>query len=606
MADVFYSDINSVLQSAEDGHGNQISDSLYDQLLRVLKDRESEVQLLCHCLMDLEHCVSRLGQGHKTLIHTVLNMEWLKRGPALVQVYQAFVLSLVSAHINLLKSCLRSLVKRFIPEEIKADLNASIQDVKVQDLNQCYHVHALLKSLCHLVPMTSVVIMAVLDEMFPYLTKPSLQHQHFSHNSLAMAAYLPELRMDLLNLVVRNMLKLDVRSSRLEISSVIVTSENDIDDMKEEEDMFDMEDLKDDIKAEYKDVKYDIKKDEDLYEKKPGGNEQLLASSLPLASSLDLSMCLSLEFIRQTCCPQGKLDWAGTKKLYRELLSVFDKYIFPTHTSCHVQFIMFYACSFKEELADGFIDYLWKKLTNPSTQSVYRQTAACYIGSFLTRAQYITTGTVQAMLALMSRWLHAYLDQSADHLVTPDLTHHGPFYSVCQALFYIFCFKHNDIIAMPNGHKWAEALNLQRLITSKLNPLRVCVPIIVKTFSSAVRMHQLAFCDTIIERNSRYTLPVSVSTFALEKTDQLQLEAYFPFDPYLLPRSQSYIAPLYREYSGSLPEEDLVMGDEDEDDFLPSDDEETQHMVPGPLSMSLGRSPADFLSYSVSPGFKHT
>ena len=68
------------------------------------------------------------------------------------------------------------------------------------------------------------------------------------------------------------------------------------------------EDLKDDIKAEYNDVKHDIKKNEDLDEKKPGDNsdnEQLLASSLPLASSLDLSMCLSLEFIRESCCPQG-------------------------------------------------------------------------------------------------------------------------------------------------------------------------------------------------------------------------------------------------------------------------------------------------------------
>lgn len=46
------------------------------------------------------------------------------------------------------------------------------------------------------------------------------------------------------------------------------------------------------------------------------------------------------------CCV-GKLDISNTKDLYRDLVSVFDKLILPTHASCHVQYFMFYICSFK-------------------------------------------------------------------------------------------------------------------------------------------------------------------------------------------------------------------------------------------------------------------
>lgn len=43
----------------------------------------------------------------------------------------------------------------------------------------------------------------------------------------------------------------------------------------------------------------------------------------------------------------GSLHVERTKDLYRDLLSVFDKLILPTHASCHVQYILFYLCSFR-------------------------------------------------------------------------------------------------------------------------------------------------------------------------------------------------------------------------------------------------------------------
>lgn len=43
----------------------------------------------------------------------------------------------------------------------------------------------------------------------------------------------------------------------------------------------------------------------------------------------------------------GSFHAEQTKELYKDLLSVFDKLILPTHASAHVQYTLFYLCSFK-------------------------------------------------------------------------------------------------------------------------------------------------------------------------------------------------------------------------------------------------------------------
>lgn len=99
-------------------------------------------------------------------------------------------------------------------------------------------------------------------------------------------------------------------------------------------------------------------------------------------------------------------------------MSVFDKLILPTHASCHVQFLLFYLCSFRlvsrqarasvcayrlavlcrhvtrspspaQGLAEAFLEHLWKLLQSPSQPAVLRHAAAGYIGSFLARAKFV-------------------------------------------------------------------------------------------------------------------------------------------------------------------------------------------------------------------------
>jgi hypothetical protein len=125
------------------------------------------------------------------------------------------------------------------------------------------------------------------------------------------------------------------------------------------------------------------------------------------------------------------------------------------------------------------------------------------------------------------------------------------------------------------GVRYCQSLGLQSLVTCHLNPLQVCSPVVGKTFSSIARCvailycshnvrkvpvtlshssivslpamtarlvvvcrsHQIAFCDTVLERNRR--LQCFYPSTARSASDQRcirQLESFFPFDPYLLRR----------------------------------------------------------------------
>lgn len=60
------------------------------------------------------------------------------------------------------------------------------------------------------------------------------------------------------------------------------------------------------------------------------------------------------------------------------------------------------------------------------------------------------SSTVKACLDLMVPWIHNYISQASDSSHT-DIKHHGPFYSLCQAVLYIFAFRHKELLQMPRG-----------------------------------------------------------------------------------------------------------------------------------------------------------
>uniref|UniRef100_A0A668UPU7 RRN3 homolog, RNA polymerase I transcription factor n=1 Tax=Oreochromis aureus TaxID=47969 RepID=A0A668UPU7_OREAU len=516
----------SVAETLEKHKHGDSSD--YELLKHQLVDPEIKDAQIINWLQEFRTCVTHLTKDHEQLIYTILRLPWLGRSQAVVDEYLAFLGNLVSAQTVYLCACLNMVVSHFTPKRVTiCEGGVDISDSDDEDESAAAH-HQIRSLECYV------------------------------HNLLRITVYIPSIRRDILELIIGKLLKLDVNASRTHIEEA---EENRVQTQKAEEQseecLFDM--------------------DEDVSADEP---TRTTVMAHPVAERLDTLMAVLMAYIKDICYVDGSFHVERTKELYRDLLTVFDKLILPTHASCHVQYTLFYLCSFKPALAEAFLDHLWKILQNPSLPAVLRQAAAGYLGSFLARAKFIPLSTVWACLDLLISWIHQYIDSqdSCGKQVCCDVSLHGPFYTSCQAVFYTIIFRHRAMLEanMKKGLEYLQSLNLERVVMCQLNPLRVCLPSITNMFAAITRKYQVVFCYTIIERNNRCVLPVVRSSAGGDcvTTNTNPLDSFFPFDPYLLKRSGQLIEPLYQVWDDLLDTEPFPTkrgqqgSREDEDDFL--------------------------------------
>uniref|UniRef100_A0A3P8Z3M3 RRN3 homolog, RNA polymerase I transcription factor n=1 Tax=Esox lucius TaxID=8010 RepID=A0A3P8Z3M3_ESOLU len=553
----------------------------YELLKHQLADPDIKDAQILNWLQEFRNCVTQLSKDHEQLIYVVLRLPWLGRSPAVVEEYLAFLSNLVSAQTVYLRSCLKMVVSNFTPKRVKVcEGGVDISDSDDDDENlpgnfdQC---HQALQLIARYVPSTSRFMMPILTDNFPFVQKSSRTLECYVHNLLRVAVYIPTLRRDILELIVNRMLKLDVSAPRGEIEEV---EENAV--QKE-------------VKGEQEEGLFDMDEDVCSVKSGPEGSDRMCH---PVAERLDTLMAVLLAFIKDVCHVNGCLDVERTKDLYRDLICVFDKLILPTHGSCHIQYSVFYLCSFRLALAEAFLEHLWRLLQSPSHSAVIRQASAGYMGSFLARANFLPVATVRACLDLLVPWLHLYIDsQDSRSRAYCDIALHGPFYSACQAVFYTLIFRHGDLLKgdMGKGLAYLQGLNLERIVMCQLNPLKVCLPAVTNMFAAITRKYQLVFCYTIIERNNRHVLPVVRTSVGGDcvSTNTNPLDSFFPFDPYLLKRSGKLIEPLYQVWEEPSVFSWPQCSDADEDDFLRGETPESKEVV--------GMTPGSYDSHLRSP-----
>lgn len=99
-------------------------------------------------------------------------------------------------------------------------------------------------------------------------------------------------------------------------------------------------------------------------------------------------------------------------------------------------------------------------------------------------------------------------------------------------------------------------------------------------FARVAHATDFIYCYSIMESNrrseygsnnadgrvSRSQMPTSVHTALLGKSINAELNTFFPFDPYKLPRSNAYISGVYREWSSVAIDDDEDEEDEEEDE----------------------------------------
>lgn len=484
----------------------------YQLILQQIEDPLIKSSHLSEMLKQFIDIVHVLDQEQKSFVHQILSIKWVNREKEIIELFQKFLLELVAANAVHQVQVLNCLISHFIPASCIFN-TASCETCVPQE--EIFHiVHMTLQSIFSLIPLTTTVISPLLVSHYPFIKKSTEALDWYIKNLLFMTTYQTNLRPEILELIISKSLKLDTHCSRESIKKSMANEENEV---------FEME--------------------TDSPIKKEGFVEKL-----------DIVMETLLLFIHDICYSKNELS-SHADEVLNELIAIFDKVILPIHDSSHIQFLLFYICSFKKSFFETFITHLWKKVQNPSAPVILRQTSLSYIASFLARAKYLPLPTVLATLNLMTAWIHSYIKEREGlyNYIGPlhETARHGTFYSACQAVFYIAIFRHKQILDLPKGHEIMRKLNLEHIITSRLNPLKFCINTVVDMFSSVMRQHQIVYCNTIIERNNRLTLPVCGQSKNAASVNPL--DCFFPFDPYLLKSSAHIVDEIYQEWEGRVP-----------------------------------------------------
>ncbi|ESO12706.1 hypothetical protein HELRODRAFT_187961 [Helobdella robusta] len=580
----------------------------YDVLVSVLRlhnNPEStdklEERFLLNLLNQVHFNVVQLNRRYSALVFELLKLDWLSLSNEFHVKYTSFALDLISAHTAFyMHEFMKTIIQNFKPKPKyeQMALQGNLSDEEINRENLMFEKnHELLEMVFQIVPSALMVLPSLVPYSFPHYRLASNHCQVcFVRNMFRMMKYTPTMKVLILQWIFKHIIQFDAEASRQEI----LASEDDDDDEEVEE-------IEDGV------FPVPVKSSEPKMK-------------LVVADIMDCLMLVVYQYIMDSCYVNGTLNWEETKKLYLDLLKCFDSLLLTTFKTCHIQFVLFYICSFKSEIAENFAEFLWKKVISPNNEVMYRQLSASYLGSFLSRASYISVETVKQQLLTMVEWIHRYIDNCTDNTNKPDV--HRPFYSVCQSFFYIIVFTHKNIIDTPKGQKFCMSLHLQKISSCRLNPLKFCLLSVAETFCAVVRNNQIAFCDTVLEKNRRLKMSEMSKNSdggcsSSVGTSSNFLLSYFPFDPYLLVRSGELVKPLYKEYDNSLLNECTVNEDviSEEMDYLEIDQLPPSTTVATTLATSPARliptsprrtnnfafSPklTDYFIYCTSPGFTH-
>ncbi|KAF2198121.1 RRN3-domain-containing protein [Delitschia confertaspora ATCC 74209] len=574
----------------------------YDQILHLLtvKPTSNEAPLtglLRKYIVALTNNIAALNPKCSTLVHAVIDCAWLARKEPFVQSYGKLLQSLLAVQPGYTASVLQMLVNFFVelsPPGLRQQDDPFVQRPRMQA-----RVHDILKALLRQDPMLSSHLSPVLPASFPFPTDDVRTHIRYIKNILRVTAYCPELKGEITALIMERLVKIDVQI-QVDMDEIEDDIEEDLvqgKDANEEED--DGADVSDD--------------DSDSSEESINEEERRLKELKESVGKLDAIMDLMFEYY-DSIFRKGDLD--EIDDTFESLLSQFASIILPTYRSRHVQFLLFRFGQYSPEHVERFAGCCSHLAFDHRRPQVLRVTAAAYLASFIARGAKVDTSVVRQVFDLLCHHMEQLRVQHEAACKGPDLRRYGTYYAISQALVYTFCFRWRELIVTKNnepvddeliyqGHDFVWYHDIQKIlhrnIFSKLNPLKICSPAIVNQFARIAHHLHFLYVFPLIETNKRVRLSRALAGNYLDGVvardtaltmkkgeDSFLLDAYFPFDPYVLPRSRRWVEDKYVEWKpipgldsvGTVQEvEDDEDDEEDEDSDEDSDSDPKEHPV---------------------------
>ncbi|KAL8956501.1 MAG: hypothetical protein Q9183_006290 [Haloplaca sp. 2 TL-2023] len=528
-----------------------------------------------------------LGKECADLVHAVLASDWIGEPQVYFQLYVQFLANLVTAQALFLPDVLRMLVGNLAISPSSQGRSSDLSQVQIYA-----RAHRALQYLLQIAPSACRILLSSVSTLFPYQTDSRRAHAVYVHNLLRIIEYAPVLQGDILALITERLVKIDLQV------------QEDLEDLAEDigEGAFqhvpgaqiDMDSILNGQDDSDDESDTDEEVDEDMVRTK---------EITKTVEKMDCILDMLFAYYDQEI---SDLSNARQSRGINTLLAQFKTVILPAHRSRHTQFLLFHFIQQSPEHIDTFVGLCIETSFDKRRPAIVRQAAAAYLASFIARGKHVSSDFVREAwdyLSIELKRLHRELEPGCRG---PNLQRYSTYYSLVQALLYIFCFRWQDLEAgsdeddfeddtMPSIYNqersWRPGVKdtLQLNIFSKLNPLRVCSPAIVTEFARIAHHLQVIYVYHLLETNKRIRLSYhagpsnytqlnrETALTARKDEDHQHLDEYFPFDPYYLPRSKRWIEGDYREWTGvpGLEDDDVVESDSgEENDEGESDVEE--------------------------------
>ncbi|KAG5926407.1 hypothetical protein E4U42_003354 [Claviceps africana] len=560
--------------------------AVVDEENETLRPHELQVYV-----MALTSCVPILkGKDCNGLVRTILNCFWLGRDETFLKVYTHFLAALVSAQGSYLVPVLSMMVGKFCDTQPSDWLVADAPEVSRDTMRD--RLHSAIQYLLQMFPSAVAVLENLLGSKFPFPDESTRIHMAYIHNLLRVKAYVPDLQEEILDLILNRVVKID---SQMQV---------------------DLEDLDDDVAAA---VMYALRENQ----RQPAAweDDDADVSDDESVDSGDLDYDPTAVRIKTVKENVEKMDAVldtlfsvyspyfanpGSDKafgMFETILREFEHMVLPTYKSRHTQFLIFHFAQQHERLIDAFCGQLFATAFQSNTPNVLKQAAAAYLASFVARGAHVPSSLVRTMFTLLLHHLEQYRKRYEPVSRGPDLKRFHPYYSLVQATLYIFCFRWQDLVVSapetvdpddPVSYigqelEWVGTCkqDLWVQILGKLNPLKVCAPVIVEEFTRLAHRLNFMYVYPLVESNKRVRLTQFLSStystggalrdagYETQNESYHQLDPYFPFDPYQLPISKRWLIGDYVHWK-SMPglNDDEEADDSDDTEEVDGNEEE--------------------------------
>lgn len=558
----------------------------YDQLRSLFSDSptapgSAHTALLQKYVIALKDIVPLLDYNCKGLVHAIIDCSWIARNESFVREYRSLLRSLLSVHPAYMSTVLQMLVSMFLnPPSTTARAQ---DDPAIQPSRLTQRIHECIRSLLRQSPMASTYLGPIIGSTFPFADDTAKAHTRYIRNILQISEYCAELKGEILSLVTDKIVKIDVQIQ------------------------VDMDDLEDD-EEELVGRAINEAEEEDMSDNESVSSEESLEPEDRRKRQIQenvnkLDAVMDLLFSHYDSVFE-KGDLFDSDELFESLLSQFANIVLPTYRSRHVQFLLFHFSQTSADLVERFAGCCSHLAFDQLRPHILRVAAAAYLASFIARGAHVSGAVVRDVFDLLCHHLERLRVQQEPSCKGPDLRRYGTYYAISQALLYTFCFRWRDLIVTPDGHTptdediiyhdgdftWYNNVQdiIRRNIFSTLNPLKICAPSIVGQFARMAHHLRFLYVYPLIETNKRVRLARSMTggylggiggreTALSQKRgdDMFLLDAYFPFDPYVLPRSKRWVEHDYVQWE-PVPGMPVERAEDSENDEEEEDDDEDE------------------------------